>query len=83
LVWGWGVDEVGLAIAVELAYCWGWIQRLPVLGFCNAIDNWSKAKSTLGWKDWVSNKTGHTVRWLRRAEYNKHLELPPDRHFEG
>ena len=45
----------------------------------NAIDDWCKAKPRRDCKDWVSNETGYTVRWITRAEHKKHLKLPPDR----
>jgi hypothetical protein len=43
----------------------------------NAIADWSKAKSRLGWKEWVSNETGYTARWITRAVTNDALK-PPD-----
>ena len=41
------------------------------------IDEWSKNKRRLAWKDWVSNRTGYTVRWITRAVNNGELR-PPD-----
>jgi hypothetical protein len=46
-----------------------------------AISDWSKCNSRLGWKDWVSNETGYTVKWITRATNNKHLQPPSDRHL--
>lgn len=41
------------------------------------IGEWSKNKRRLAWKDWVSNRTGYTVRWITRAVNNGELQ-PPD-----
>jgi hypothetical protein len=42
-----------------------------------AIEKWSKAKRTLGWKDWVINHTGYKLQWITRAVNNGRLR-PPD-----
>jgi hypothetical protein len=44
-----------------------------------AIEEWTKRKRRLGWKAWVSNLTGYTVRWITRAVSKGHLKPPLDR----
>jgi hypothetical protein len=41
------------------------------------IDEWNKNKRRVVWKDWVSNRTGYTIRWITRAVNKKELR-PPD-----
>jgi hypothetical protein len=41
------------------------------------IAEWGTTKRRLGWKEWVSNETGFTVRWIARAINNRILQ-PPD-----
>jgi hypothetical protein len=37
------------------------------------IDEWSGKKRSLPWKEWVSNQTGYTVKWITRAINNGSL----------
>lgn len=53
------------------------VQANRIRGAQDAIDEWSKAKRRTGWKDWVSSRTGYTVKWITRAVTNKGLR-PPD-----
>lgn len=41
------------------------------------IAEWGKTKRRLGWKQWVSNETEFTIRWLSRA-VNRGALLPPN-----
>ncbi len=41
------------------------------------IAEFPKTKRRLGWKEWVSNETGFTIRWITRAVNNRDLR-PPD-----
>ena len=45
------------------------------------IDRWSKNKRRLAWNDWVSNRTGYTVRWFTRAVNNGKLRPSDDAVF--
>ena len=40
------------------------------------IAEWGKTKRRLGWKQWVSNETGFTIRWLSRAVNSGALRPP-------
>lgn len=42
----------------------------------DAIEQWSKAKRRLGWKDWVSNRTDLTKKWITRAVNKGDLQHP-------
>lgn len=42
----------------------------------DAINEWSKSKRRLPWKDWVANRTCYTTRWITRAANNGSLKLP-------
>lgn len=48
----------------------------------SAVNKWTKVNSRLGWKDWVSNETGYTVRWITRAANKKDLMTPPERSLQ-
>ena len=37
---------------------------------------WPKKKRRLGWKEWVSNETGYSIRWISRAVNNGTLQTP-------
>ncbi len=41
------------------------------------IGEWYKTKRRLGWKEWVSNETGFTIRWITRAA-NRGALRPPN-----
>ena len=41
-----------------------------------ATAEWSEKKRRLGWKEWVSNETGYSVRWISRAVNNETLQSP-------
>jgi len=42
-----------------------------------AIGKYSEQKRRLAWKQWVSNQTGYTIKWITRAVNNGDLQ-PPD-----
>jgi hypothetical protein len=42
-----------------------------------SIAEFSKSKRRLGWKEWVSNETGFTIRWITRA-VNRGAIRPPN-----
>lgn len=41
------------------------------------ISEWGMTKRRLGWKEWVSNETGYTTRWITRA-VNRGALRPPN-----
>jgi hypothetical protein len=41
-----------------------------------AVVEWSGRKRSLPWKDWVSNRTRFTVKWITRAVNNGSLKAP-------
>jgi hypothetical protein len=43
-----------------------------------SIAKWSESKRSMKWKEWVSNKTKYTVKWLTRAANNGQLKPPKD-----
>jgi hypothetical protein len=42
----------------------------------DAISEWSKAKRSHPWKDWVSSRTGYNVKWITRAVTKRGLRPP-------
>jgi len=40
------------------------------------IHKWGEAKRRVGWKNWVSDKTGFTVKWLTQMVNSKQLSPP-------
>lgn len=43
------------------------------------ITEWGSAKRRLGWKQWVANETGFTIRWLTRAINRGALPAPNEK----
>ena len=44
----------------------------------NAKEEWGKRRRRLSWKEWVSNATGYSVKWITRAVTSGELRQPRD-----
>jgi len=63
--------------AVSATRKWREREQAKKIGIAQkATAEWSEKKRRLGWKEWVSNETGYSVRWISRAVNNETLQSP-------